>query len=92
MEQQLSQKSKMAVSVTVKSSNTFSEEFHIDDDNRLLLQEVMLSEIPGDYDTTVLGSGCVYLQTSLRYNILPKKEGKVPFTLHVDSHPKIVME
>ncbi|VTJ84672.1 Hypothetical predicted protein, partial [Marmota monax] len=92
MEQQLSQKSKMAVSVTVKSSNTFSEEFHIDDDNRLLLQEVMLSEIPGDYDTTVLGSGCVYLQTSLRYNILPKKEGKVPFTLHVDSHPKILQE
>ncbi|XP_015362786.1 pregnancy zone protein-like isoform X1 [Marmota marmota marmota] len=81
-------KSKKAVSVTVKSSNTFSEEFHIDDDNRLLLQEVMLPEIPEDYDTTVLGSGCVYLQTSLRYNILPKKEGKDPFTLHVDSHPK----
>nr|XP_026236338.1 pregnancy zone protein-like isoform X1 [Urocitellus parryii] len=81
-------KSKKAVSVTVKSSNTFSEEFHVDDDNRLLLQEVMLPEIPEDYDTTVLGSGCVYLQTSLRYNVLPKKEGKEPFTLHVDSHPK----
>uniref|UniRef100_A0A8C9P9L9 Uncharacterized protein n=1 Tax=Spermophilus dauricus TaxID=99837 RepID=A0A8C9P9L9_SPEDA len=81
-------KSKKAVSVTVKSSNTFSEEFHVDDDNRLLLQEVMLPEIPEDYDTTVMGSGCVHLQTSLRYNVLPKKEGKDPFTLHVDPQPK----
>uniref|UniRef100_A0A8C4M920 Pregnancy zone protein n=1 Tax=Equus asinus asinus TaxID=83772 RepID=A0A8C4M920_EQUAS len=70
--------------VTVKSSRTFSEEFQVDDTNRLLLQEVELPEIPGEYSTTVSGSGCVYLQTSLRYNILPKKEGKVPFTLKVD--------
>uniref|UniRef100_A0A8D2CXP7 Pregnancy zone protein-like n=1 Tax=Sciurus vulgaris TaxID=55149 RepID=A0A8D2CXP7_SCIVU len=81
-------KSKKAALVTIKSSKTFSEVFQVDDTNRLLLQEVMLPEIPGNYSTTVLGSGCVYLQTSLRYNIAPKKEGKVPFTLQVDSHPK----
>ncbi|XP_045869402.1 pregnancy zone protein-like [Meles meles] len=74
--------------VTVKSSETFSEEFHVHDANRLLLQEVGLPEIPGEYSTTVSGSGCVYLQTFLRYNILPKKEGKVPFTLKVDTLPK----
>ncbi|XP_073932203.1 pregnancy zone protein-like isoform X3 [Castor canadensis] len=81
-------KSKTAALVTIKSSETFSQEFHIDDTNRLLLQEVGLPEIPGDYSTTVSGSGCVYLQTSLRYNILPKKEGKAHFTLQIDTLPK----
>uniref|UniRef100_G1LBI2 Uncharacterized protein n=1 Tax=Ailuropoda melanoleuca TaxID=9646 RepID=G1LBI2_AILME len=79
-----SKREKAAV-VTVKSSETFSEEFQVHDANRLLLQEVRLPEIPGEYSTTVSGSGCVYLQTSLRYNVLPKKEGKVPFTLKVDT-------
>ena len=51
--------------VTVKSSRTFSEEFQVDDTNRLLLQEVELPEIPGEYSTTVSGSGCVYLQVRL---------------------------
>uniref|UniRef100_A0A8C0SZD3 Alpha-2-macroglobulin n=1 Tax=Canis lupus familiaris TaxID=9615 RepID=A0A8C0SZD3_CANLF len=74
--------------VTVKSSETFSQKFEVHDANRLLLQEVRLPEIPGEYSTTVSGSGCVYLQTSLRYNILPKKEGKVPFNLKVDTFPK----
>ncbi|XP_053410603.1 pregnancy zone protein-like [Nycticebus coucang] len=74
--------------VTVKSSSSFSKEFQVDDANRLLLQEVWLPEIPGEYNTTVSGSRCVYLQTSLRYNILPKKEGKAPFALQVDTLPK----
>uniref|UniRef100_A0A452R6M6 Pregnancy zone protein-like n=1 Tax=Ursus americanus TaxID=9643 RepID=A0A452R6M6_URSAM len=82
-----SKREKAAV-VTVKSSETFSEEFQVHDANRLLLQEVRLPEIPGEYSTTVSGSGCVYLQTSLRYNVLPKKEGKVPFTLKVDTLPQ----
>lgn len=81
-------KREKAATVTVRSSQTFSEEFQVDDANRLLLQEVALPEIPGEYSTTVSGSGCVYLQTSLRYNILPKKEGKVPFALNVETFPK----
>ncbi|XP_073734103.1 pregnancy zone protein-like isoform X1 [Callorhinus ursinus] len=81
-------KREKATVVTVKSSEKFFEEFQVHDANRLLLQEVGLPEIPGEYSTTVSGSGCVYLQTSLRYNILPKKEGKVPFTLKVDTLPK----
>ncbi|XP_036923697.1 pregnancy zone protein-like [Sturnira hondurensis] len=81
-------KREKAATVTVKSSETFSEELQVDEGNRLLLQEVALPEIPGEYSTTVSGSGCVYLQTSLRYNVLPKKEGKVPFTLNVDTLPK----
>uniref|UniRef100_A0A671E6F8 Alpha-macroglobulin receptor-binding domain-containing protein n=1 Tax=Rhinolophus ferrumequinum TaxID=59479 RepID=A0A671E6F8_RHIFE len=81
-------KREKAVTVTIKSSKTFSESFQVDDANRLLLQEVALPEVPGEYSTMVSGSGCVYLQTSLRYNILPKKEGKVPFTLKVDTLSK----
>ncbi|XP_058414820.1 pregnancy zone protein-like [Diceros bicornis minor] len=81
-------KKEKAATVTVKSSETFSEEFQVDDANRLLLQEVGLPDIPGEYNTTVSGSRCVYLQTSLRYNIMPKKEGKVPFSLKVDTLPK----
>lgn len=76
------------VIVRLNSSETFSEEFQVDESNRLLLQEVVLPKIPGDYSTAVSGSGCVYLQTSLRYNVLPKKEGKDPFALSVDTFPK----
>ncbi|XP_060514423.1 pregnancy zone protein-like [Panthera onca] len=81
-------KMEKAAVVTVKSSQTFSEKLQVHNANRLLLQEIRLPEIPGEYSTTVSGSGCVYLQTSLRYNVLPKKEGKVPFALKVDTLPK----
>ncbi|CAK6443698.1 unnamed protein product [Pipistrellus nathusii] len=81
-------KREKTVTVTVRSSQAFSEEFQVDDANCLLLQEVALPEIPGEYSTTVSGSGCVYLQTFLRYNILPEKEGKVPFSLKVTTLPK----
>ncbi|XP_054447414.1 pregnancy zone protein-like [Pteronotus mesoamericanus] len=81
-------KMEKAATVTIKSSKTFSEELQVDDAHRLLLQEVALPEIPGEYSTTVAGSGCVYLQTSLRYNVLPKKDEKAPFALNVDVLPK----
>uniref|UniRef100_A0A8C3W7Y9 Pregnancy zone protein-like n=1 Tax=Catagonus wagneri TaxID=51154 RepID=A0A8C3W7Y9_9CETA len=81
-------KREKAATVTIKASETFSKEFQVSEANRLLLQEVALPEIPGKYSTVASGSGCVYLQTSLRYNILPKKEGKAPFTLKVDTLSK----
>ncbi|CAH7422708.1 pregnancy zone protein [Phodopus roborovskii] len=80
-------KSKKEVSVTVKSSGTFSQKFQVHNANRLLLQEVRLPDLPGNYVATVSGSGCAYLQTSLKYNILPKTEGKAPFSLQVDTLP-----
>lgn len=58
-------KREKAVTVTIKSSKTFSESFQVDDANRLLLQEVALPEVPGEYSTMVSGSGCVYLQVRL---------------------------
>lgn len=76
------------VTVRVKSSGSFSEQFQVNKANRLLLQEVKLPKVPGEYSTVVSGIGCVYLQRTLRYNILPKKEGESPFTLDVDTFPK----
>ncbi|NXG09944.1 OVOS protein, partial [Sakesphorus luctuosus] len=51
-----------------------SKIFQVDDKNRFLLQQTSLPTIPGNYSVEVNGTGCVYLQTTLRYNIhLPKK-------------------
>lgn len=58
-------KREKAATVTIKSSETFSEEFQVDEGNRLLLQEVALPEVPGEYSMAVSGSGCVYLQVRL---------------------------
>ncbi|XP_074851267.1 ovostatin-like [Carettochelys insculpta] len=56
------------------SSKEFLKVFQVDNNNRLLLQQVPLPSVPGNYKVQVKGNGCVYLQTTLRYNIhLPKK-------------------
>ncbi|XP_009465526.1 PREDICTED: alpha-2-macroglobulin-like [Nipponia nippon] len=54
---------------------------------RLLLQRVPLPQVPGEYSTEVSGEGCVYLQTSLRYNVQPTQED-APFMLHVYTIPE----
>ncbi|XP_058938489.1 alpha-2-macroglobulin isoform X2 [Kogia breviceps] len=76
-----------AAQVTIQSSGTFSTEFQVDNSNLLLLQQVSLPEVPGEYSMTTTGEGCVYLQTSLKYNILPKKE-EFPFALEVQTLPQ----
>uniref|UniRef100_A0A8D0FD68 Ovostatin n=1 Tax=Strix occidentalis caurina TaxID=311401 RepID=A0A8D0FD68_STROC len=51
-----------------------SKTFQVNDKNRFLLQQTSLPTIPGNYSVKVNGTGCVYLQTTLRYNVhLPKK-------------------
>ncbi|KGL87299.1 Alpha-2-macroglobulin, partial [Charadrius vociferus] len=56
-------------------------------EGRLLLQRVPLPQVPGEYSTEVSGEGCVYLQTSLRYNVQPTQED-APFMLHVYTMPE----
>ncbi|XP_025138969.3 alpha-2-macroglobulin isoform X2 [Bubalus bubalis] len=73
--------------VTIQSSGTFSTKFQVENSNRLLLQQVSLPEVPGEYSMSVTGEGCVYLQTSLKYNILPKKD-EFPFALEVHTLPQ----
>ncbi|KAK2498954.1 hypothetical protein MC885_001573, partial [Smutsia gigantea] len=64
-----------------------SQNFQADHSSRLLLQRISLPELPGEYSITVTGEGCVYLQTSMKYNILPKKEDS-PFALKVWTLPQ----
>uniref|UniRef100_A0A452IE34 Alpha-2-macroglobulin n=1 Tax=Gopherus agassizii TaxID=38772 RepID=A0A452IE34_9SAUR len=68
--------------VTLQSTGKFQTQFQVDHTNRLLLQRMALPEVPGDYSMGVTGEGCVYVQTSLRYNVLPKPE-EAPFALEV---------
>ncbi|NWH53133.1 OVOS protein, partial [Fregata magnificens] len=60
--------------VKVNFMESPSKTFQVNDKNRFLLQQASLPTIPGNYSVEVKGTGCVYLQTTLRYNIhLPKK-------------------
>ncbi|XP_008695710.1 pregnancy zone protein [Ursus maritimus] len=72
--------------VTIQNSGAFVTNFQVDDNNRLLLHQVSLPELPGEYSITVTGDRCVYLQTSMKYNILPEK-GDSPFALKVQTVP-----
>ncbi|XP_016077346.1 PREDICTED: alpha-2-macroglobulin-like [Miniopterus natalensis] len=76
-----------AARVTIQSSGTFSTDFQVDNNNRLLLQQTSLPTVPGEYSMKATGQGCVYLQTSLKYNILPEKE-EFPFALGVQTLPQ----
>ncbi|KAM9579849.1 alpha-2-macroglobulin-like isoform 1-T1 [Guaruba guarouba] len=80
-------KSGAASKVTLRSGGDFQQDFQVDPSNRLLLQRVPLPRVPGEYSTEVSGEGCVYVQTSLRYNVQPSQED-APFMLHVYTFPE----
>uniref|UniRef100_A0A670KBZ7 Alpha-macroglobulin receptor-binding domain-containing protein n=1 Tax=Podarcis muralis TaxID=64176 RepID=A0A670KBZ7_PODMU len=75
--------------ITVKSDKTFQQSFHLDDTNRLVLQQATLPDIPGEYTMQASGKGCGYVQVSdvLRYNIPPSKNEDT-FTLDVKACPR----
>ncbi|NXO02977.1 A2MG protein, partial [Rhinopomastus cyanomelas] len=80
-------KSGAASKVTLWSGGNLQQDFQVDPTNRLLLQRVALPQVPGEYSVDVSGQGCVYLQTSLRYNVQPIQED-APFMLHVYTIPE----
>uniref|UniRef100_A0A2K6G6W9 Alpha-2-macroglobulin like 1 n=1 Tax=Propithecus coquereli TaxID=379532 RepID=A0A2K6G6W9_PROCO len=61
------------VNLAVKSTENFQRTFNVQSANRLVLQQEALPNIPGMYTLEASGQGCVYVQTVLRYNILPPK-------------------
>ncbi|NXY18288.1 OVOS protein, partial [Atrichornis clamosus] len=70
--------------VKISSKKPFEKVFTVNNENRLLLQQTALPEVPGKYSLTMNGSGCVFMQTALRYNIhLP--EGSFGFLLSVQT-------
>ncbi|XP_077114603.1 alpha-2-macroglobulin-like [Ranitomeya variabilis] len=74
------------VTVAVSSKSGFLEQFHVDKNNRLLLQRATLSKIPEDYTVTGTGSGCVFVQAVLRFNIPPPKTAAI-FSFSVSPYP-----
>ncbi|NXX39283.1 OVOS protein, partial [Tricholaema leucomelas] len=56
--------------VKVNFLGSSSKTFQVNDRNRFLLQQASLPAIPGTYSVEVNGTGCVYLQSTLRYNVL----------------------
>ncbi|XP_056385116.1 alpha-2-macroglobulin-like isoform X3 [Hyla sarda] len=73
--------------VTLALNNAPVVKFNVEDSNRLLLQKVPLSSVPGEYTATVSGSGCLYIQTNLKYNV-PHPEGEAPFTISISTVPE----
>ncbi|XP_058138739.1 ovostatin-like isoform X1 [Dasypus novemcinctus] len=57
-------------SVRIFKDQTFSRDFRVNDRNRLLLQQILLPTTQGIYTVEVSGKGCVYVQYSLKYNIM----------------------
>ncbi|XP_044155176.1 LOW QUALITY PROTEIN: alpha-2-macroglobulin-like [Bufo gargarizans] len=74
--------------VTLTLDNAQVAKFTVEDSNRLLLQKAPLSSVPGEYTATITGTGCVYIQTNLKYNI-PHPEGEAPFNISVSTVPEI---
>ncbi|NXX65276.1 OVOS protein, partial [Spizella passerina] len=70
--------------VKITSKKPFEKVFFVNNENRLLVQQTPLPEVPGKYSLTMNGSGCVFMQIALRYNIhLP--EGSSGFLLSVQT-------
>ncbi|KAM3913957.1 alpha-2-macroglobulin-like [Leptodactylus fuscus] len=75
------------VTVEVSSKSGFHEQFHVDQNNRLLVQRATLPKIPEDYTVTSKGAGCVFVQAVLRYNV-PPPGAKDTFSLSVKTSSK----
>ncbi|ETE58885.1 Alpha-2-macroglobulin, partial [Ophiophagus hannah] len=71
--------------VTLSSGDVALTKFDVDSTNSLLLQCQDLPSVPGDYTAEV--TGCIFMQTSLRYNIQPPQE-EAPFKLIVQTVPQ----
>nr|XP_042702283.1 LOW QUALITY PROTEIN: alpha-2-macroglobulin-like protein 1 [Chrysemys picta bellii] len=76
-----------AVSVMVSSQAGARQQFHVENANRLVLQQAALQEIPGQYTVRASGKGCVFVQLTLRYNVPPPKSAAT-FDLRVETEPK----
>ncbi|XP_061866938.1 alpha-2-macroglobulin-like protein 1 [Colius striatus] len=75
------------VKVTVKGKEASPLEFHVHKNNKLVLHQAPLPAVPGMYTVQATGSGCVYVQTALYYNIPPPKIEEA-FVLDVETVPR----
>nr|XP_008103981.1 PREDICTED: alpha-2-macroglobulin [Anolis carolinensis] len=80
-------KNNKGVQVTVNAGENALKQFQVETDNRLLLQCQAMPNVPGDYSIEVAGEGCVFAQTTLKYNVQPHQKD-VPFDLDVHTVPE----
>ncbi|XP_037704174.1 ovostatin homolog 2-like [Choloepus didactylus] len=59
--------------VTFRSEES-SGIFQVNSDNRLLVQCLEITKVNGQYTAEVEGQGCIFIQATLRYNVLPSKK------------------
>ncbi len=64
----------------VEEEGSVEHYFAVDDDNKLLLQQEKLVNLPTAMEVEVSGQGCYMVQAILRYNVLESREQK-SFTL-----------
>ncbi|XP_062426832.1 alpha-2-macroglobulin-like protein 1 [Rhea pennata] len=82
----LTYSTKGVAEVRVKSQRGFGRKFQISHQNRLLVQEVALTEIPGKFSVQAHGSCCVFTRMVLRYNT-PSPQASTSFALRVKTKP-----
>ncbi|XP_014742822.1 PREDICTED: alpha-2-macroglobulin-like protein 1 isoform X2 [Sturnus vulgaris] len=75
------------VKVAVKGKGASPLEFHVHRNNKLVLHQASLLADTGTYTVQATGRGCVYVQTTLYYNIPPPKTEEA-FVLVVETVPR----
>ncbi|NWI69937.1 A2ML1 protein, partial [Todus mexicanus] len=82
----LTYSTKGVAEVMVISQRGFGRMFQVSYQNRLLVQEVALTEFPDKFSVQAYGSCCVFTQMVLRYNTLTPKVS-TSFALRVKTKP-----
>ncbi|XP_077311286.1 alpha-2-macroglobulin-like isoform X2 [Lithobates pipiens] len=77
---------KVDSTVTIDGDSGFHKEIHLDERNSFLLQTVDLPKVPGIYTVSIKGSGCVYIQSHLHYNV-PSDDDEDHFSVNVTTQP-----
>ncbi|NWY98671.1 A2ML1 protein, partial [Loxia curvirostra] len=72
--------------VRVRSHGGFGKKFQVSYQNRLLVQEAALTEVPGKFLVQAHGSCCVFTRMVLRYNT-PSPQDSTSFALQVKTEP-----
>ncbi|XP_054019892.1 alpha-2-macroglobulin-like protein 1 [Dryobates pubescens] len=82
----LTYSTKGVAEVRVRSQRGFGRQFQVSLQNRLLVQEAALTEVPGKFSVQANGSCCVFTRMVLRYNT-PSPQVSTSFALRVETAP-----
>ncbi|XP_078507522.1 ovostatin-like [Lissotriton helveticus] len=75
-----------ANTVTIQSGGRSISTFTVNPSNNMVLQQTDVLPLPGSYKIDVSGNGCVYCQTTVKYNVKPENM-KQTFSVDVQISP-----